>query len=182
DEVVAIGYATVERRDITGAITSVSEKSLKDIPVSSVEQALTGRLAGVQVTTSEGAADADVNIRVRGGSSITQDNSPIYIIDGVQIEEGLQGLAIQDIESRDVLKDASSTAIYGARGANGVVIVTTKKGVEGRARINYNPIIGVGRLARALSVQSPYEFVLYQDERSRYSTADSLAFVNTYGM
>ncbi|MGC4232795.1 MAG: TonB-dependent receptor plug domain-containing protein, partial [Niabella sp.] len=115
DEVVSIGYASVNKKDVMGAISSISRRSLKDIPISSVEQALTGRLAGVQVTTSEGTPDAEVKIKVRGGNSITQDNSPIYIVDGIQMEEGLKGLAIQDIESIDVLKDASSTAIYGAR-------------------------------------------------------------------
>ncbi|MFD1631282.1 SusC/RagA family TonB-linked outer membrane protein [Pseudopedobacter beijingensis] len=180
-EVVSIGYATVDRRDVTGSISSISERQLRDIPISSVEQALTGRLAGIQVTTSEGTPDAEVKIRVRGGSSITQDNAPIYIIDGVQVEEGLKGMAVQDIESIDVLKDASSTSIYGARGANGVVIITTKQGVAARTKVSYNPIFGVSKVARTLSVQSPYEFVLYQDEKSRLSEKDSLGFISNYG-
>lgn len=179
-EVVSIGYGTVERSELTGAVSSVSEKQLRDIPISSVEQALTGRLTGVQVTTSEGTPDADVKIRVRGGNSITQDNAPIYIIDGIQVEEGLKGLAVQDIESVDVLKDASSTSIYGARGANGVIIVTTKQGAAGRTRVTYNPILGVSKVANKLDLQSPYEFILYQDEKSRFSSIDSLGFMTMY--
>lgn len=180
-EVVAIGYATVDRRDLTGSISSVSARQLQDVPISSVEQALAGRLAGVQVTASEGTPDAEVKIRVRGGNSITQDNSPIYIVDGVQLEEGLQGLAIQDIESIDVLKDASSTSIYGARGANGVVIVTTKKGNREKTRISYNPFFGFNTVAKKLDVMNVYEYLTYQQEKSRLSSTDSLYFVNTFG-
>lgn len=180
-EVVAIGYATVDRKDLTGSISSVSARQLQDVPISSVEQALAGRLAGIQVTTSEGTPDAEVKIRVRGGNSITQDNSPIYIVDGVQLEEGLQGLAVQDIESIDVLKDASSSSIYGARGANGVVIVTTKQGSRDKTRINYNPFFGVSQVAKKLDVMNVYEYLTYQQERSRLGSIDSLGFVGTYG-
>lgn len=179
-EVVAIGYATVRRKDLTGAVSSVTAQQLKDIPVNSAEQALTGRLAGVQVTTSEGSPDAQVKIIVRGGGSITQNNSPLYIIDGVQVEDGLASLSPQDIQSIDVLKDASATAIYGARGANGVVLVTTKSGKTGRIKVNYNGLLGINKLAKELSVLQPYDFLLYQYERSRGNTADSTNFANTY--
>ncbi len=183
NEVVSIGYTTVNRRDVSGSISSVGERQLRDIPISSVEQALTGRLAGVQVSTSEGTPDAEVKIRIRGGNSITQDGGPIYIIDGVQVEEGMKGLAVQDIESIDVLKDASSASIYGARGANGVVIITTKKGAIGKTKVSYNPIMGINKVANTLNVMSPYEFVLFQRELSRYNniTTDSLNFINRYG-
>ena len=181
NEVVAIGFATVKRRDLTGSVSSVDAKQLKDVPINSAAEALAGRLAGVQVTQSEGSPDADVRIRVRGGGSVTQDNSPLYIIDGVQVENGLASISPQDIQSIDVLKDASSTAIYGARGANGVVIVTTKGGREQKTTVTYNGFVGVSKLAKELSVLDPYNFVLYQYERSRGNATDSTNFVGIYG-
>lgn len=118
DDVVVIGYQEVRRGDVTGSVSSVNAQQLKDIPVNSAAEALTGRLAGVQLTSSEGTpGNTNVQVRVRGGGSITQDNSPLYVVDGVQmqIENALSVIAPQDIASVDVLKDASSTAIYGAR-------------------------------------------------------------------
>jgi TonB-dependent starch-binding outer membrane protein SusC len=181
DDVVIIGYQAVKRRDLTGSVSSVNARQLKDIPINSAAQALAGRLAGVQITGTEGSPDAEVVIRVRGGGSITQDNSPLYIIDGIQVENGLSVISPQDIESIDVLKDASATAIYGARGANGVVIITTKGGRNQKATINYNGFVGLSKLANKLEVMTPYEFVLYQYERSRGSSADRSAFLTTYG-
>jgi TonB-linked SusC/RagA family outer membrane protein len=180
NEVVAVGFATVKRRDVMGAVSSVTAKQLADIPITSAASALAGRLAGVQVTQSEGSPDADVRIRVRGGGSISQDNSPLYIIDGVQVENGLTGLSPQDIQSIDVLKDAASTAIYGARGANGVVIVTTKGGHEQKTTVSFNSQFGISHLARELAVLSPYDFLVYQYERNRF-TSDSTAFISDYG-
>lgn len=180
DEVVVIGYGTVKRRDLTGAVASVSAKQIKDIPVFSAAQAITGRLAGVQITTSEGSPDAEVKIRVRGGGSITQDNSPLYIVDGFPVD-GISDIAPSDIESIDVLKDASSTAIYGARGANGVIIVTTKSGKEGRTEINYSFYQGIKQLLNKLDVLDPYEFVLYQYERSRGSFQEENRFETRFG-
>lgn len=181
NEVVAIGYGTVRKRDLTGAVSSVTAKQMADVPLNSAAEALAGRLAGVQVTASEGSPNASIRIRVRGGGSITQDNSPLYVIDGVQVEDGISTLSPQDIESIDVLKDAASTAIYGARGANGVVLITTKSGRNAAPRINYNGFIGFNKLAKELKVMSPYEFVVYQYERSRGSIKDSTSFGNTYG-
>lgn len=181
NDVVVVGYATVKRKDLTGAVSSVNAKELKDIPVNSAAEALTGRLAGVQITSSEGKPGSDFNIRIRGGGSVTQDNSPLYIIDGVQVEDGFSGISPQDIASVDVLKDASATAIYGARGANGVVIITTKTGKEGRTVVSYNGMMGIRKLPKQLDVMDPYNFVLYQYERSRGLTADSTAFDNMYG-
>ena len=148
NDVVVIGYQTVKRKDLTGSVSSVNAKQLKDIPLNSAAEALAGRLAGVQVTGTEGSPNADVIIRVRGGGSITQDNSPLYIIDGIQVENGLATLSPQDIETVDVLKDASATAIYGARGANGVVIITTKSGKNNRTVISYNGFFGINKLAK----------------------------------
>lgn len=180
NEVVAIGFATVKRRDLAGAVSSVTAKQLRDIPINSAGEALAGRLAGVQVTKSEGSPDADVRIRIRGGGSITQDNSPLYIINGVQVENGLSSLSPQDIESIDVLKDAASTSIYGARGANGVVIITTKGGHEMPTTVSYNGFVGVNTLAKELKVLNPYDFVVYQYERNRF-TSDSTSFIADYG-
>jgi TonB-dependent starch-binding outer membrane protein SusC len=181
EEVVVIGYQSVRRRDLTGSVSSVSAKQLKDIPINSAAQALAGRLAGVQVTGTEGSPNAEVLIRVRGGGSITQDPQPIYIVDGVQVENALSLISPQDIETVDVLKDASTTAIYGARGANGVVIITTKGGHNMKPTIFYNGLVGFKKLANKLEVLNPYEFVLYQYERSRGSAAEQQAFQNTYG-
>jgi TonB-linked SusC/RagA family outer membrane protein len=181
DDIVVMGYQTVKRRDLSGAISSTDSKQIRDIPVNSAAEALTGRLAGVQIVTTDGEPGTDAQIKVRGGISITQDNSPLYIIDGVQVENGLSYIAPQDIESVDVLKDASSTAIYGARGANGVVIITTKSGKDSRTTVAFNSFVGIRKLANELPVMKPYDFVTYQYERTRGSAKDSTAFSDTYG-
>ena len=181
EEVVLIGYQGVKRRDLVNSVSSITSKDIKDIPINSTAEALTGRLAGVQITRSEGSPDAAATIRVRGGGSITQDNSPLYVVDGIQVENALSVLAPQDIQSIDVLKDASATSIYGARGANGVVIITTKGGRVMKPTVTYNGLMGVRRLANKLEVMKPYDFVLYQYERSRGSQADRDNFLSTYG-
>ena len=181
DEVVVIGYSTVKRKDLTGTVSSVGAKQLKDIPLSSAAEALQGRLAGVQVTASEGAPGADLIIRVRGGGSITQDNSPLFIVDGVQVENALSVISPQDIQTIDVLKDASTAAIYGARGANGVIIITTKPGRAGKTTVTYNGAYGSRSLPRKMEVLSPYDFVTWQWERTRGVTVDSSSFAKTYG-
>ncbi len=181
DDIVVIGYQSVRRGDLTGSVSSINARQIKDIPINSTAQALTGRLAGVQITGTEGSPDAAAVIRVRGGGSISQDNSPLYIIDGIQVEDALSNISPQDIATIDVLKDASATAIYGARGANGVVIITTKGGKNQKAVLNYNALVGVSQLANKLNVMKPYDFVLFQYERSRGSTADMNSFLNTYG-
>ena len=122
DEVVVVGYATVKRRDLLGSVSSVNSDKIAEQPVTTVSQALSGKMAGVSVVTTEGDPDADIKIRVRGGGSITQDNSPLYIVDGFPVES-INDISSSEIASIDVLKDAFSTAIYGSRGANGVVIV-----------------------------------------------------------
>lgn len=180
-EVVVIGYGTVEKRNLTSAVSATDNKQLKDIPINSATQALAGRLAGVQVVTSEGSPDASVQVRVRGGMSITGDNSPLYVVDGVQVENALSVLNPQDIATISVLKDASATAIYGSRGANGVVIITTKGGKGETTTVNINSFIGVNRLAKKLDVWKPYDFVRYQYDRSRGSTTTENNFLNTYG-
>ncbi|MBW6497175.1 MAG: TonB-dependent receptor [Bacteroidales bacterium] len=164
-EFVVIGYGSVQRRDITGSVASVSGEDIAAKPVSSVAEALTGKLAGVQVLTTEGSPDAEVRIRVRGGGSITGDNSPLFIVDGFPVES-INDISPADIESIDVLKDASSTAIYGSRGANGVIIVTTKRGLEGRMVVRLDSYASFKQLANKLDVLSPYDYVKFQYERS----------------
>lgn len=177
DEVVAIGYATVKRKDLTGSVASVGSQELAKIPVSDVTQALSGRMAGVMVQQSEGAPGSSVSIRVRGGISITQSNEPLYVIDGFPSEDGMSTLDPAEIETIDVLKDASATAIYGARGANGVVVITTKNGSKtaGKATVTFDSYIGVKKIANKLEVLSPYEFAKLDYERTlwRMGTGDA---------
>ncbi len=176
NEVVVIGYQSVRRRDLTSAVSSVTAKDLKDNPTLSAAEALQGKLAGVQVVIPEGQPGAVADIFIRGRSSITQSGSPLYIVDGVQLDNALSVISPQDIESIDVLKDAASTAIYGARGANGVVIITTKggKNTNGRTSVNYNNSIGIQELPKELSVLSPLEFVKFQYERAKYTSDTSV--------
>ena len=163
EEVVVIGYGTVRKKDLTGSVSSVGATQLKDIPVISASQAIVGKMPGVQVTQSEGSPDADIKIRIRGGGSLTQDNSPLYIVDGFPVNN-INDIAPTDIQSIDVLKDASSTAIYGARGANGVIIVTTKSGHEGKAKVSYNTYYGIKKITGYYDVFDPYEYVWWQWE------------------
>lgn len=174
DEVVAIGYATVKRKDLTGSVASVKSEDLLKIPTSDVTQALAGRMAGVQVMQSEGAPGASISIRVRGGISITQSNEPLYVIDGFPTEDGMSTLDPAEIETIDILKDASSTAIYGARGANGVVVITTKNGSKnkGKATVTFDSYFGIRKLANKLDVLSPYEYVLADYERTMGTASD----------
>lgn len=181
NDVVVVGYQSMRRKDLLASVSSVNAKDLKDIPINSAAEALNGRLAGVIATTAEGSPDAQIRVRVRGGMSITGDNSPLYIIDGVQVENGLATIAPQDIQTIDVLKDAAATAIYGARGANGVIVITTKAGRPGRLVVSYNGFVGIKKLARKLSVLDPYDYVFYQSERSRASSTDSLNFIKNFG-
>jgi TonB-linked SusC/RagA family outer membrane protein len=169
EDVVVIGYQTVRRRDVLASVSSVSSKDLKDIPLNSAEEALAGRLAGVQVTGAEGSPNAQILIRVRGGGSITQSNSPLYVVDGIQLDSALQFISPQDIASIDVLKDAASTSIYGARGSNGVVLITTKGGrnTGGKTTISYNGFLGDSKITKELPVQRPYDFMYYQYERAQ---------------
>lgn len=145
NDVVVIGYGSVKKKDLTGSVATVNSETLAAVPVASASEALTGKLAGVQVTTSEGSPDADVKIRVRGGGSITQSNDPLFIVDGFPVES-ISDIPATDIEDITVLKDASSTAIYGSRGANGVILVTTKSGKAGKVNVSYNAYYSVPQI------------------------------------
>lgn len=166
--VVDYGYGTVKKTDMTGAVASIGAKDLSRIPMANAEQALSGRLPGVRVMTTDGFPGADVVIRVRGGGSITQDNAPLYVVDGF-IVPNLRDIPTTDIESINVLKDASSTAIYGARAANGVVVVTTKKAVAGQTKISLNSFWQFKQLPqdRKYDVLSPYEYVMANYEYAK---------------
>ncbi len=165
DEVVVIGYGTAKRKDLTGSVSSVNAATISAIPVSSAVEAITGKLAGVQITSTEGSPDAEMKIRVRGGGSITGSNTPLMIVDGFPVES-ISDIPPSDIESIDVLKDGSSTAIYGSRGANGVILVTTKSGKEGKITVNYNAYVGWKKIAKTLDVLTPADYVKWQYERS----------------
>lgn len=181
DEVVVIGYGTVKRKDLTGAVSSVKGDAVQAVPVSNVAEAITGRLAGVQVTTTEGSPDAELKIRVRGGGSITQSNDPLYIVDGFPVSS-ISDIPSSDIESIDVLKDASSTAIYGSRGANGVILITTKSGKEGKIRVNYNAYYSWKKIAKKLDVLSPKDYASWQYELAALiKSSDMSSYTDYFG-
>ena len=166
DEVVVVGYQEVKKRDLTGAVSKANMNDLLSAPVASFDQALGGRIAGVNVTSNEGMPGGMMNIVIRGNNSLTQDNSPLYVIDGFPVEDPEMAGTINpaDIASIDILKDASATAIYGARGANGVVIINTKKGKVGKLQIAYDGSVTMHHVKNLIPMMDAYEFVKYQQE------------------
>lgn len=180
DDVVVIGYGTQKRANLTGSVSSVSGKVLEKVPTASVAEAIVGKLPGVQVTAVDGSPDAEIKILVRGGGSITQDNSPLILVDGFEVSS-LNDIPPTDVESIDVLKDAASTAIYGARGANGVILVTTKKPNAGRVSVSLNTYLQTSALSNKLDVMDPYEYVLMQYEYARQKNSIPNDFFNKYG-
>ena len=163
EEVVVIGYGSVKKKDLTGSVATVNSEVLAAVPVASATEALTGKMAGVQITTTEGSPDAEMKIRVRGGGSITGDNTPLFIVDGFPVES-ISDIPASDIEDMTVLKDASSTAIYGSRGANGVILVTTKSGKEGKVNVSYNAYYSWKKIAKTLDVLSASDYAKWQYE------------------
>ncbi|MCD0488678.1 TonB-dependent receptor [Pedobacter sp. MC2016-14] len=168
--VVNIGYGTVKKKDLTGAVSSVTADVIAAAPVSSALQAIQGRVAGVNISSTEGSPDAEMTIRVRGGGSLTGDNTPLYILDGFPVAS-ISDIAPADIESIDILKDASSTAIYGSRGANGVILVTTKNSKNGKTAISFSSFTGIRKLAKKLDVLTPLDYATFQYERSLLANA-----------
>ena len=158
EDVVVIGYGTMKRKDLTGSVSSVTGDKLAAVPVSTVSEALQGKLSGVNVTAQDGRPGAAMTIRVRGGGSITQSNDPLFIVDGVAVST-IDDIPADNIESIDVLKDASSTAIYGARGANGVILITTKGAKEGKAVVKYNMYYQVKAKPALMKGQNAYYYV-----------------------
>lgn len=183
DEVVVVGYQDVRRRDLTGSVGKANIEDMLKAPVPNFDQALAGRLAGVQVSSGEGMPGGTMNIVIRGANSVTQENSPLYVIDGFPVEDPAVGASINpnDIESIDVLKDASATAIYGARGANGVVMITTKKGKVGAMQVSYDFNGGVQWLSNKIELMDAYEFVKLQAEMyPKELTGATLGYYQTY--
>ncbi|RZK41038.1 MAG: TonB-dependent receptor [Pedobacter sp.] len=172
EEVVVVGYGSVNKRDLTGSVGQVDMKDLLKAPVASFSEALAGRIAGVQVSSNDGQPGSMMNIVIRGANSLTQDNSPLYVIDGFPTEAEDAILNPDDIETISILKDASSTAIYGARGANGVIVIETKKGKIGTPVITYNGSYGTNQLIKKMDLLSPYEFIKYHNEFNPTLTAD----------
>ena len=169
DEVVVVGYGTMKRSDLTGSVASIAAKDVEGFKTSSVAGALGGQIAGVQITSTDGTPGAGFSINIRGVGTLTGDSSPLYIVDGFEVDD-IDYLSNSDIESIEVLKDASSSAIYGARAANGVVLITTKSGKTGRPTITYNGSASYRKISKKLDVLSPYEFVKLQGEvNSKYS-------------
>lgn len=165
EEVVVVGYGTIKRKDITGSVSNVAVNEIQMAPVRSFDEALAGRAAGVQVTSSDGQPGASTNIVIRGNNSVTQNNSPLYVIDGFLIENPDNNIINpNDVESINILKDASATAIYGARGANGVIVITTKKGKKGAPAFNFDTSYGFQDNLKTIELMDPYEFVKYQIE------------------
>ncbi len=181
DVIVDIGYGTTRKTDFTGALSSITGEDLKRIPVASAAEALTGKIAGLQITTTEGSPGAEIKLRVRGTGTITQDASPLYIIDGFPSDLGISSVDPSQIESVIVLKDASSTAIYGARGANGVILITTRSGKAGHTRVSYNGYAGFRQTARFLDVMNPYDYVVLQFEQAGSDANDIAKAVKRYG-
>ena len=180
DEVVVVGYQEVRKRDLTGSVAKANMNDVLTAPVASFDQALGGRVAGVNVTSGEGMPGGTMNIVIRGNNSLTQENSPLFVIDGFPVEDTSASSTLNpsDIESIDFLKDASATAIYGARGANGVVIVTTKKGKVGRAQLTYDGSFGVQHITRTIPMMNAYEFVKLQNEM--YPTVVAGSYLMNY--
>lgn len=158
DELVVVGYGAVRKADLAGSVAVLDSKSFKDQPIVQVSDALQGRVSGVQVQNS-GVPGGTVKIRVRGSGSINRSNDPLYVIDGIVRESGLTGLNPEDIQSMQVLKDASSTAIYGSRGANGVVLITTKTGKANVKQITFDAQVGIGTVAKRYETLTPYELL-----------------------
>ena len=167
DEVVVVGYQEVRRRDLTGSVAKANMADVLTAPVASFDQALGGRIAGVNVTSGEGMPGGNMSIVIRGNNSLTQENSPLFVIDGFPIEDSSAASTLNpsDIESLDFLKDASATAIYGARGANGVVIITTKKAKEGQTLVNINTSFGFKKVVDKVDlVNGPQFQELYSEQ------------------
>ena len=178
DEVVVVGYGTVRKSDLTGAVASVDADAINAVPVSSIDQALQGRASGVSVVQNSGIPGAPTTIRIRGTNSIQGGNMPLVIVDGFPVVGGLDGINPADIDRIEILKDASSTAIYGARGTNGVIIVTTKKGKDGRFTVDFDSYYGVQEQSKKVDLLNAQEFMALANERAVNDNEPELFFPN----
>jgi TonB-dependent starch-binding outer membrane protein SusC len=191
EEVVVIGYGSVKKSDLTGSVASIPMEEMRKIPVNSFDQGIQGKVSGVQVTQLSSQPGGAMSLRIRGGNSIMSGNEPLYVIDGVLIESqvdlswigspaqnGLSSINPNDIESMEILKDASATSIYGARGANGVVLITTKRGKSGRDNITFETYFGVQKKAKDIKVMNASQFATLYDEAG--FNADSANYIPLY--
>ena len=185
EEVVAVGYGTVKKSDLTGAVGSVKSEEIRKVPVTSLDQALQGRVAGVQIIQVSAQPGGNALLRVRGGNSIYAGNEPLYVIDGMPVDSkenlswlsspvinGLAALNPSDIESIEILKDASATSIYGARGANGVVLITTKRGKSGTDRVSFEAYYGIQAISRRIDVMNAAQYARLYDEAGLNAAID----------
>lgn len=170
DEVVVVGYGTVKKRDLTGSVSSINSSKVASVPVTSAASALQGRASGVVVSTSSWEPGETPSILIRGKRSINASNDPLFVIDGIPVTGGMGEISPADIESMEVLKDASATAIYGSRGANGVIIITTKQGKEGKTHVDYNGYVGVQTIQNKLELMNGAEYAEFTREAYRNST------------
>src|SRR6476469_1974057 len=169
EKIVVTGYGSLAKRDVTGAIGQVSADAIKQIPTTNAIEAIKGRVAGVDIVSSGNKPGDPVRVRVRGQRSLKASNDPLYVLDGIPMAGGIGDLNPGDIESIEVLKDASATAIYGSRGANGVVLVTSKRGQAGNTRTTYDTYVGAQNVAKKMRVFNGPEFAEYKREAYRAS-------------
>ncbi len=173
-EVVVIGYGTQERKDLTGSVSTINTENIANMPVPRIEQALAGKAAGLQITNSDPSPGTAPTIRIRGNNSLTGDNNPLIVIDGV-LGADLQSLNPNDVASVQVLKDASATAIYGSRGANGVIIVTTKRGESGKTTVNFSSSVGYQEVLKELDLLTAEEHLSLLDESALFTVPASFS-------
>lgn len=174
EEVVVVGYTVQKKRDVLGAVSKVGSSEISKLPVASAQQALQGRVAGVQVATQTGAPGSDISVRVRGVGSVSSDNEPLYIVDGIPVEGALNNMSPNEIESISVLKDASSAAVYGSRANNGVVLITTKSGVAGASKITYNAQIGFQTHGKLTEMANTSQYIQMYNEAATADNATSI--------
>ncbi|MCP1385867.1 TonB-dependent receptor [Runella salmonicolor] len=165
-EVVVVGYGQVKKSDLTGSVASVKAKDITSFPITTPVQGMQGRVAGVQVIQNSGAPGSNISVRIRGGNSLRASNEPLYVVDGFALSGSLAALNPSDIESMEVLKDASATAIYGSRGANGVVIVTTKKGKAGKSQVDVESFYGIQSPTKLIEMMNAREMAEIANERA----------------
>lgn len=180
-EVVSVGYGSVARRDLTGSVGKVNMDDISKSTPMNFDQALAGRVAGVVVSTSDGAVGSEANIIIRGNNSLTQSSAPLYVIDGFPTESSFaSSISPADIESIDVLKDASASAIYGARGANGVIIITTKKGSQGKPTVNFSASWTSSKIANKVDLLNGYDYVRLDDEYYMNRSSSHTSYFTNY--
>ncbi len=179
DEVVVVGYGVQKKRDVTTAIASIRSSDMKGQPVTSMAEAMVGKMPGVQVSQSTGAPGSSLQIKVRGTGTITAGTSPLYVVDGVPLaKEQLNTFNMNDVESIEVLKDASSSAIYGSRGSNGVVLITTKKGREGKSTVSYNGYYGFQTVSKQIDMLNAYEYADLVNDARNNTYVDKMQSIN----